>query len=232
MKRFSEVRVFNPEGKLKETISVDSLCKTLWEKAAIEDGHTSIPTNHKVGTRATVYKKKVFPMIICAYKPCSKSIQKINSKHFFCIDRADPRNSCKFKNRKAEIKANAERRDKLRKAGKIIRNCPKCKKDFPETMSKQRYCRNPCRSMTTPTPKVIEDITCKRCKKVSRGVPSRATMYCGNPCTYELHRRDLVAVKVDKICVLCKKVYKGRKTINSMYCHNPCNWKLAKGDSS
>lgn len=224
MVSYSDVKILDKDGNLIKIITAESISKKLWKDVDLNNRISKDKTTAKATIRTK--SNKTYPMIICGYKPCSKSIQQIHALHRFCIHPLGYNESkCATENKKLMSRNETKVKNLARTKSAILSKCGKCKKDFLATMRKQKFCRNPCISMRLFKP--IIDIECKLCKKITKGRESRLTIFCQNPCNIELWRVHQVNIRVDRICGLCKKVFAARVHVKSIYCQNPCNASLA-----
>ena len=118
-----EVRVFDGDGKLKQTIDKAEVSKLIWERNGVDPG------NYRGKVRSSEYIKK-------KCKGCGKIFPVKGSGQLFCQNEDG-----KLADKHACYKEYTRKR--LRKPA-IKHTCPTCNTDFMGNKMR-RFCNNPCR---------------------------------------------------------------------------------------
>ena len=163
---FSEVRVFGPDGVLKETIGKKELFRRLYaEEGCASSPHPSKPAPEPLGSGTCAWCKKTFQRSVRAQKYC---------KHESSIQQK--RNACyiahyRFKNKRKVFE----------------KKCKECGNIFTGTKARI-FCNDPCdanhvhRKRPSELPEFRE---CKLCEKQFKPTNGLNT-FCHNPCDANL----------------------------------------------
>jgi|APSaa5957512535_1039671.scaffolds.fasta_scaffold28621_4 hypothetical protein len=232
MSYMHEVRRYDGEGKLIETISPAEVKRRYWAEFVdlSEQEHTpeSLANVGTISIRNGIVRKKSGR--VCAH--CGKSFLG-GPRAKFCPFVPEGGN-CKSRYYQAEA---AKKRDALPPI-----KCKMCGKDFKAVRGTYRkFCHDPCThhlliESRRPAPR---DYDCLSCGKAFKSVKRRGfAKYCHAPCTPDNNEQRRVAARnrrrvlkaelarglkmIDKICSLCEKPFKTHKK-NRIYCGEPCS---------
>lgn len=179
--QFSEVRVYDGNGKLKKTITTKTLLETLYRA----DGLASAPFPSKA--METEYGKGV-----CAY--CKNTFDKISRLQKYCKHEG----STEQEKNKCYAKAYQKRLTRE----KVDHICKRCQTPFKGTKGRV-YCNAPfkdgngrCDSEGMKVHYVLpESRDCQLCQQPFKPKSNKNT-YCNSPCNYNLHREVERSIRI------------------------------------